>query len=533
MSSRQLEEKQEEESNKKLAEILGIEYDDLIQLDWEVYTNESKDGLIYSHLLQFNEDSPKNILDKIEGLDQDYTIHLEPGIFEEPYEDYENNLILTNKDIKFRQKLKTPPALNVNKIAAVFAEYIPKLTQDSGMMVGIFGSWGRGKTYLFHKILFSLENNADSIKYVPVEFSAWKYRSIDSTWAYLYKTLEKSYFAEESENSTSVVNKFKKIFLLNKEKYGLFPIISFVLIMLVWSIFSLLVDKDFLIRIIISSVGLITAIKIAFLFMKYKNPVASIFKQYFNIDNNITAVLGIQHEIQNQIKILLHTWIKTKDKKIVLFIDDIDRCNIDQVSETLDGLRLILDDPDIYSKLIIIVAADDNIIKSSVELKYEVYKDDTDLYKQYLEKIFIFGIKLNPLSSEECVEILDAFSNHHFFIKHNPFEGLEDVESIGDIFDDKDSKKNVEYTDNHAIFSIDNVEDQILKDSVQKIDKATPRRIKIFLYKYALFIRLYTAISSKVIEHETVEIIIDKLLNNELEVEDILIEKISGLLSAF
>ena len=103
MSNRQIEEIQEERFNRELAQILGISFDELSELDWNFDTDESNDGLVYSQLVIFNEDSPKHILSKISGLDENNTVYLSPCVFEEPNDEdfdmynenteYENDLI--------------------------------------------------------------------------------------------------------------------------------------------------------------------------------------------------------------------------------------------------------------------------------------------------------------------------------------------------------------------------------------------------------------------------------------------------------
>lgn len=55
MSNRQLEEMQEKLANQKLASVLGISYDELRELEWDIDTNESDDGLIYKYIVTFSE----------------------------------------------------------------------------------------------------------------------------------------------------------------------------------------------------------------------------------------------------------------------------------------------------------------------------------------------------------------------------------------------------------------------------------------------------------------------------------------------
>lgn len=67
MSSRQLDEVLDEKNDRHLAEVLGITYDDLSQLDYDFYPNESRGGFISGHLIVFSDSSPKKILRKITG----------------------------------------------------------------------------------------------------------------------------------------------------------------------------------------------------------------------------------------------------------------------------------------------------------------------------------------------------------------------------------------------------------------------------------------------------------------------------------
>ncbi len=81
MSSRQLDEIEEEKSDKHLAEVLGISYDDLSQLNYDFYPDESKGGFISGYLILFSDSSPQKILRKIKGIDDNNTVYLSHAIF--------------------------------------------------------------------------------------------------------------------------------------------------------------------------------------------------------------------------------------------------------------------------------------------------------------------------------------------------------------------------------------------------------------------------------------------------------------------
>lgn len=87
MSNPQLEEMQEKLFHEKLAAEFGITYDELLQSEWDIDTNESDDGLIYEYIVTFNKESPRKILDKIQGIDN-YVVRLSSSIFDTP-DDFE------------------------------------------------------------------------------------------------------------------------------------------------------------------------------------------------------------------------------------------------------------------------------------------------------------------------------------------------------------------------------------------------------------------------------------------------------------
>ena len=77
MSNRQLDEIEEEKSDKHLAEVLGISHDDLSLLEYDLSPNESRGGFISGYIIIFGDSSPKKILRKIKGIDNNNTVYLD------------------------------------------------------------------------------------------------------------------------------------------------------------------------------------------------------------------------------------------------------------------------------------------------------------------------------------------------------------------------------------------------------------------------------------------------------------------------
>ena len=293
-------------------------------------------------------------------------------------------------------------------------------------------------------------------------------------------------------------------------------------------------------------------------YIKFKDSAINLYTRYFS-KKSFNEVLGLQAEVQKELKILIKCWTKDSNKKIVLFVDDLDRCDSIQVLKTLDGLRIILDEKEIYEKLIIITAIDENIIKYAISKKYTNEKEiNVDFYQDYIEKVFLTGIKLNALKDTESKEYLESLfredtkdneSNKNDEQSDGIKEGIdsnkndEQSDEIKEGIDlNKNDEQKVESKDTFVInkdiklnngldFEID--EKNYLLDNINKLKYATPRRIRIFYFKYILFrqllqLRLIEVNKYKLWEDlENHHIIIDVLLDKDISIdidEELIIE---------
>lgn len=93
--------KGQEEHYVHLAHALGITWEDMLALEYEVTANMSKDGLIYGYVVSFRQENDKNILSKVHGLDSNLAVHLPPWALERSAEDeYELSAIFDNTEYK-------------------------------------------------------------------------------------------------------------------------------------------------------------------------------------------------------------------------------------------------------------------------------------------------------------------------------------------------------------------------------------------------------------------------------------------------
>lgn len=76
-------EMQEEWENQRLAYILGISSDELDLLQWEIYEDRSNDGMLYGYRVEFDDDCPDDILNKIQELEDGCRVNLPSWEFED------------------------------------------------------------------------------------------------------------------------------------------------------------------------------------------------------------------------------------------------------------------------------------------------------------------------------------------------------------------------------------------------------------------------------------------------------------------
>lgn len=74
MSNQQLDDINEEHANRELADLLGITYEELSELEYTHGTDESNEGQVYSNYVEFDPKVGKEILEKI-NLNSNHTFY--------------------------------------------------------------------------------------------------------------------------------------------------------------------------------------------------------------------------------------------------------------------------------------------------------------------------------------------------------------------------------------------------------------------------------------------------------------------------
>ncbi len=326
--------------------------------------------------------------------------------------------------------LEFTPVMGVNALSQDLARIIHKLPDEKGQMIGIFGKWGRGKTFLLNELWKVIEAQK-AIHYVRIEFRAWKYQETPASWAYLYELLSDEYLGK---NEYGNLRSYQlRLFMLNLKRFGWLPVIKFSLTALfaIIGIFYSFFEEMFL-----PALGISALIGVLFISILQKirselsTKAVALIKKYTS-RRSFKEALGIQADIQDELIKLLKVWIpdpKTANKKIFLIVEDIDRCTEERIIQNIDALRVLLEDDEICTRLIVVTAIDERILKGAIRIKYEslfpelstqksrqalknVSKEGdlkmNELISEYIDKLFITAIKLGELSDDDKGDYLD------------------------------------------------------------------------------------------------------------------------------
>ena len=98
--------------------------------------------------------------------------------------------------------------------------------------------------------------------------------------------------------------------------------------------------------------------------------------------------------------------ILPKDKKIVVFIDDLDRCESENIIKLLSAIKLFFT---LSDRLIFVCGVDKSAITKALKSKYH---NDEEKAEEYLEKIFSFSFSM-PKVNEFDRLIIDTFGENN------------------------------------------------------------------------------------------------------------------------
>jgi hypothetical protein len=109
--------------------------------------------------------------------------------------------------------------------------------------------------------------------------------------------------------------------------------------------------------------------------------------------------------------------------RILLVVDDLDRCSPAEVIEIAESLKLLLEDSEIQKRVQILMLVDEEILEHATALKFQALIEDRekqsrlrkeyardDVVREHIEKLFACHLRLPPLNDAEIGELARLYS---------------------------------------------------------------------------------------------------------------------------
>jgi len=114
-------------------------------------------------------------------------------------------------------------------------------------------------------------------------------------------------------------------------------------------------------------------------------------------------------KIRNDFGSIVNTIIKnSQKKKLVIFIDELDRCNPENAVRLLESIKNYFD----VTGCIFVILVDDEVLTSYINKKYKNTKINGQLY---LEKIINTKFRVPFITPEKVIKIFNNFKEYNFF----------------------------------------------------------------------------------------------------------------------
>ncbi|EMO5404194.1 NTPase KAP [Acinetobacter baumannii] len=268
------------------------------------------------------------------------------------------------------------------------SEIIINVLQNPQMLpisIGVFGSWGTGKSTILNLIEKNLNQIKNSDEYVIIRFDAWLYQGFDDARASLLEVINtkiSELVKEDEKLYTKAINIGKRI---NKLRALGWAAEGTALALGVPTFGLLFKMIDSIGNGINGSAGEEDAKNITEGINKGKDSLKDIFnEEKSSAPKEITA-------LKNEFEDLL----ESLNKKVIVFVDNLDRCLPKQTIETLESLRLFL----FMKNTAFVIAADEEMERFAVKDHFNGI--DERHVTDYLDKLIQFPVKVPRISTRE------------------------------------------------------------------------------------------------------------------------------------
>lgn len=287
--------------------------------------------------------------------------------------------------------------LGFTPAATALAAIINETQQaDTPLTIGIYGPWGSGKTSMMRMVRDALRPE----KHITIEFEAWRYAQQEALWrALLLSVVDKLRKEFPDEGLQKELNDLETSLYrsVEREEPGAFEF--------QWGKAGKLAANT-VIRAGFSYIPVLGQLTKAVDKANeaaggenYADEVLSLFERQRTqiYQQHVQSLEQFHRGLQRVIK----EFVTDFDRRLVIFIDDLDRCLPDQAIGVLEALKVFLDLPGCVA----VLGMDQSIVQHGIRVRYKEFTLSPGLpagsfpvaERDYLEKIVQIPFTLPPL----------------------------------------------------------------------------------------------------------------------------------------
>ena len=305
---------------------------------------------------------------------------------------------MLNPDLPLKN-LDENDRLGVKKKADAIVRFIENRWDylQKNNMIALYGNWGSGKSSVINHIISKLDEN----KFICLKFDAWLYEKDDNLpYSLLEFILDK--LEEKFKDDETIKSKIKE----NAEKT----------LKLGWYVLGGLAK------------GIKFSVKTPFLAKLLGVPEVNFEYDMEKVVNHFDEKEDEEFEnmsYHQKVKELkdcfreLSNILIEDNKKLIIFIDELDRCEAENILSLLASIKLFFslgDDNEGNKNIVYFVAVDKEAVSKAIEVKYK----DIIKAEEYLEKIFNISF-----SMPKYYELKEFIKQYKFFDDDKIAEKLE------------------------------------------------------------------------------------------------------------
>lgn len=293
-------------------------------------------------------------------------------------------MILSDNETKF-------DLLNNEAIAKTVVNLI-KESNNQPISIGIHGDWGAGKSSILEMIedLFNHTDKDDGKKYCCIRFNGWKHQGFEDSKIALMSAIVSELTAKENlqETAKEILGKlWKNINWMTVAKTAGKTALGIATGTAPIAVLSSV--RDMLKSTVTTQEGIANAIDV----------IGGYFKE-----SKITEDTSSNTEFTEFHKNFKELLEKANIKKLVVLIDDLDRCLPDVAINTLEAVRLFM----FTGETAFVVAADESMIRYAVKKHFPDVVDENkynvgiEFSNKYLEKLIQVPFRIPALGEVEA-----------------------------------------------------------------------------------------------------------------------------------